>query len=123
MIYGYILLKKKIIDILKINPLQRIIVSDCRFPHEIKMLKSIGAMIISIQRNVPEWFNRFKIGEECEETSKLHLSEISWIREEFDYEITNNFSSVDEFELFVDNFLDKKYNIKYKNYSNFIDIK
>lgn len=103
------IVEKKIINCLKINSEQRIIISDCRFPNEIVMLKNLGAKLIHIQRNLPEWFDKYKAGEDCLEASKLHLSEIAWIREEFNYGITNDFDSIEEFELYIDNFLKEKY--------------
>ena len=106
------IVEKKIINCLKINPEQRIIISDCRFPNEIAMLKNFGTKIIHIQRNLPEWFNRYKKGEDCEQVSKLHLSETAWIREEFDYEITNNFEDIEQFESYINIFINQKYNIE-----------
>lgn len=118
------IVEKKIIDCLKTNPDQRIIISDCRFPNEIAMVKSLGAKLFHIQRNLPEWFNRYKNGEDCEEASKLHLSETAWIREEFDYDIINNYDCVEDFELYIDNFVGEKYNMesqkKYKNHSDLL---
>ena len=105
------IVEKKIIDALKNDVNQRIIISDCRFSNEISMLKKFDSKLIHIQRNLPKWFNKFKMGEDCVESSKLHSSETNWIRENFDYEIINDFASVKEFESFIDDFLSEKYNI------------
>lgn len=105
------IVEKKIIESLKINPTQKIIVSDCRFPNEIKMLKKMGAKLIFIQRNLPNWFYKYKSGEDCIEVSHLHLSEISWIREDFDYIVINEFNSIVEFKYHIDLFVKDKFNI------------
>ena len=109
------IVEKKINDVLKLNPFERIIINDCRFPNEIMMLKKLGAKLIHIQRNLPEWFDRYKGGIDCVdasvEASKLHLSEIAWIREDFDYQIENKSNSVDEFESQIDSFIENKFDI------------
>jgi hypothetical protein len=107
------IVEKKIIDMLKVNPSQNIIISDCRFPNEIKMVKNLGAKLIHIQRNLPEWFEKYKRGEDCDEALKLHLSETSWIREDFDYLIENSYNNeIGEFESQIDSFIEDKFNIK-----------
>jgi hypothetical protein len=103
------IVERKIIQTLQSDPSKRIIVSDCRFSNEITMLKNLGAKIIHIQRNLPEWFDKYKEGEDCGEASKLHLSEISWIREDFDYTIENTFENISEFELEIDYFIKDKF--------------
>lgn len=102
-IWVYII-EKKIIDLLNSNSSDKIIISDCRFPNEISMIKNLGGKIIHIQRNLPKWFENFKNGIDCVETSLIHSSEISWIREDFDYTILNN-SDINEFKLTIDSFL------------------
>lgn len=102
-IWVYIV-EKKIIDLLNINSLDKIIISDCRFPNEISMIKNLGGKIIHIQRNLPIWFENFKNGIDCMETKHIHSSEISWIREPFDYTIKNE-SDINEFKLKIDSFL------------------
>lgn len=106
------IVEKKIIDILKLNPNQKIIISDCRFPNEIKMAKNLGAKLIHIHRNLPEWFDTYKNGFECEQVKKLHESDISWIREDFDYVIENNFPNINDFENEIDCFFSNNYGIE-----------
>ena len=97
--------EKKILTQLEADPNSNIIISDCRFPNEIHMLRNLGTMIISIQRNLPCWFNEYKSGTDCKEANKLHESEILWIREDFDYIITNNFETKELFELEINKFV------------------
>lgn len=109
------IVEKKIIQTLQTNPSDRIIVSDCRFPNEIAMLKNLGAKIIHIQRNLPVWFDKYKDGEDCVEASKLHLSETDWIREDFDYTIANTSNDPEEFKLQIVQFVGEKFNIVLDN--------
>ena len=108
------IIEKKIIDFLKINSSYRIIISDCRFPNEISMLKNLGAQIIHIERNLPEWFERYKNGDDFVKPLELHLSETAWIRENFDYTITNNTNDISEFELQIDSLVKDKFDIDIK---------
>ena len=68
----------------------RVVITDCRFPNEIQIMKNYGATILHIYRGqLPEWFYKVKIGEE-NPPKELHASETSWIKESFDYTIENN---------------------------------
>ena len=67
---------------------QNIIITDCRFPNEINMIKSRGGKLIHVDRNKPEWFDNYKNGSDLD--LDLHVSEILWIREEFSCTIENN---------------------------------
>lgn len=68
-----------------------IIITDCRFPNEMKMLKRYNAKMIHVHRNMPEWFQSYQLGTtEIEETQKLHISEKEWIRSQPDYVIHND---------------------------------
>jgi len=98
-------IEKKILNLLELNPNSNIIISDCRFPNEIKMLRNLGCKIINIQRNLPLWFDKYKSGIDCKEALELHESEISWIREDFDYIITNNFETKELFEFEINKFI------------------
>lgn len=33
-----------------------VIITDCRFPNEIKMVRSMGGIIVEVQRELPEWY-------------------------------------------------------------------
>ena len=81
----------------KLNSHPNIVITDCRFPNEIEMVKSHGAKLINVQRDMPEWFDDYVKGIDCPEANKLHPSETSWIREKFDYVIKNN-KNINELE-------------------------
>lgn len=80
-----------------------IVISDCRFPNEIKAIKSAGGIVVRVQRGPePEWY---KLAEAVNAgprnmtwtTSKIaldkfniHASETAWIGTNFDAVIDNN---------------------------------
>lgn len=80
-----------------------IVITDCRFPNEIKSLKKIGGKVIRVKRgDEPEWYqlawdaNRG----DAESNNKLsayniHESERAWVGTNFDAEIENS-TSIDE---------------------------
>jgi len=69
---------------------RNVVITDCRFENEINMLIRYGAKIIHIHRNMPKWFNEYKIGINSEESKQIHPSEKEWIRCYYDYELENN---------------------------------
>lgn len=101
--------EKKILSQIQSNQNSNIIVSDCRFPNEIKMLKDLGFSLIHIKRNLPTWFNEYKSGLDCEEVNLLHESETSWIRENFEYEINNQTNNLEQFYQLINEFIEKKF--------------
>lgn len=101
--------EKKILTQLETDPNSNIIISDCRFPNEIQMLRNLGTRIISIQRNLPAWFDKYKSGIDCKEALELHESEISWIREDYDHVITNDFETKELFELEINKFVNNNF--------------
>ena len=86
-----------------------IVISDCRFPNEIKAIKAAGGIVIRVVRGPePVWYalaekaNRgFKNNIEWRlsvnqlETYKVHASETAWIGTEFDAVIDNNADGLD----------------------------
>ncbi len=94
--------EKKIIDVINLNPDSNIVISDCRFPNEIEMVKKFGAKIVHVHKDLPEWFEKYRQNEFCIRKLNLHPSETSWIRENFDYEIFNN-STIAELYVRIDN--------------------
>lgn len=97
-------IEKKILIELEKNPKSKIIISDCRFPNEMEMLRSIGGKIICIHRDIPDWFEKYKTGIDCKEAFELHESETSWIRQKFDFEIFNNTDTIELFEIKINDF-------------------
>lgn len=101
-IWVYIV-EKKIIDILEKNE-KNIVITDCRFPNEIEMIKKLNGKLVYIKRFVPDWFENYKNGEDLEIVKTIHQSETSWIRCIFDYEI-NNISSIDDLNTNIQNLI------------------
>jgi hypothetical protein len=74
-----------------------IVISDCRFPNEIKAIKAQGGRIVWVQRGeLPEWydlavesnhggFNHMKTA-----YPDVHVSETAWVGTDFDIVIDNN---------------------------------
>jgi hypothetical protein len=74
----------------KLQQYEKVVITDCRFPNEIQIMKKYDATVIHIYRGaLPEWFYDVKFGEK-EPPKELHASETSWIKEVFDYTIENN---------------------------------
>jgi len=86
------------------NSKDDIVISDCRFPNEIKSIKSAGGMVVRIKRGPePEWYdaalsvNRGPNGNPTWSKSKtklaklqIHASETSWIGGDIDHTISND---------------------------------
>ena len=85
-----------------------IVISDCRFPNEIKSIKEAGGIVIRVKRGAePEWYNDaadMNAGPKCirwalasDRMSKLniHASETAWVGTKFDA-ILENDSSIDD---------------------------
>lgn len=75
-----------------------IVISDCRFPNEIRGLKAQGARIVWIQRGItPHWYDIAAQANRGSTTAqnwlteqKIHASEYSWAGTDFDVTIDNN---------------------------------
>jgi hypothetical protein len=86
-----------------------IVISDCRFPNEIKSIKNAGGKVVWVQRGaLPEWYNdaiNFNRGERNNitwatgrtrlERAGIHVSETAWVGTKFDIIIDNNGSIED----------------------------
>ena len=91
-------LEKKLIDY------DKVVITDCRFPNELKILNKYNATIIQIYRgNLPEWFNDVKLGKK-DPPKELHESETSWIKESSNYNILNN-GTIEELENIIENII------------------
>jgi hypothetical protein len=91
------------------NSTDDIVISDCRFPNEIKSIKNAGGQIIWVRRGkLPEWYqdavnsNRGEHGNFTWATSRskleklgIHASETAWVGTEFDH-IFDNDGSIDD---------------------------
>lgn len=67
-----------------------IVISDCRFPNEIQLLRKYNSIIINVRRNTPPWFFDY-INYKIDKPINIHESEYIWIREKFDYIINNDY--------------------------------
>lgn len=80
-----------------------IVISDCRFPNEIKSIKSQGGKIVWIQRGViPHWYSVAEQANRGDTKARtwldaegIHASEYSWAGTQFDTVVNNN-GSVEE---------------------------
>jgi hypothetical protein len=90
------------------NSKDDIVISDCRFPNEIKSIKDAGGIVIRVRRGAePEWYTDaadMNAGDRCmnyalakSRMSKLgiHASETAWVGTKFDYTFAND-SSIDD---------------------------
>ncbi len=79
------------------------VISDTRFPNEIKRIKECGGVILLVKRfKDPDWFTSYVEGNI--EPKGIHSSEYMWAKSEFDYTIENN-GSLDELNAKVDSFI------------------
>jgi len=81
-----------------------VVISDCRFPNEIKSIRKTGGMVIRVVRGAePEWYdaavsaNRgpngnvsWALSRAKLERLKVHASETSWVGTKFDHVLDNN---------------------------------
>lgn len=90
----------------KISQYKNVVITDCRFPNEINTIKNLGGHLIHIYRGeLPEWFLEAKLGI-GKIPSTIHPSETSWILNEFDYSIENNYT-LENLHLKIKEILDK----------------
>lgn len=89
-----------------------IVISDVRFPNEIKAIHNAGGIVIRVKRGTdPDWFqaaedyNRGPNNNACWSLSKskleklkVHASEYSWVGGDIDYTVWNNASIDDLFD-------------------------
>ena len=92
-----------------LNSRDNIVISDCRFPNEIKSIKQAGGMVIRVIRGEePEWYNaavsvnrgpdgntNWAISKDKLEKLKIHASETAWVGTKFDHVLTND-DSIDD---------------------------
>lgn len=75
-----------------------IVISDVRFPNEIKVIKNLGGQVVRVVRGAePEWYAtalKANLGSEIDaerlKDYNVHVSETAWIGTDFDYVIQNN---------------------------------
>jgi hypothetical protein len=97
------------------NSKDDIVISDCRFPNEIKSIKDAGGIVVRVVRGPePEWYQDavdMNAGDRCMTymTAKvrmqklgIHASETAWVGTNFDMILDNN-TSIDDLYLQVKN--------------------
>jgi hypothetical protein len=86
-----------------------IVITDCRFPNEIKAIRSAGGQVVRITRGPePEWFNDAKsmnkgatrntswaLSKHRIEQLGVHASETAWVGQKFDV-VLNNSGTIEE---------------------------
>jgi len=86
-----------------------IVISDCRFPNEIKSIWDAGGIVIRVKRgDEPEWYDaavsmnkgdagnmNWMMSKSKIEKLGIHASETAWVGTRFDHTITNN-GTIDE---------------------------
>jgi hypothetical protein len=85
------------------NSKDSVVISDCRFPNEIKSIKDAGGKIVWVQRGaLPEWYDIALQANQGHNWAvmdlkmrKVHASETSWVGTDFDCVIDNN-GSIDQ---------------------------
>jgi hypothetical protein len=95
------------------NSKDDIVISDCRFPNEIKSIKDAGGIVVRVVRgDEPEWYQDavdMNAGDRCMTymTAKvrmqklgIHASETAWVGTEFDLILDNN-ATIDDLYLQV----------------------
>ncbi len=90
------------------NAKDDIVISDCRFPNEIKSIKNAGGIVIRVRRGEePEWYQdavnsnegkgnmSWLISTDRLKKLNIHASETAWVGTEFDAVLENN-GSIDD---------------------------
>jgi len=86
------------------NSKDDIVISDCRFPNEIRSIKDAGGIVVRVVRGPePEWYNaavavnrgpngnsEWALSKAKLERLQVHSSETSWVGTNFDYVLDNN---------------------------------
>jgi len=85
------------------NSKDDIVISDCRFPNEIKSIKDAGGIVIRVKRGPePDWYRDaadMNAGDRCMnymlaktrmQKLGIHASETAWVGTKFDYVLDNN---------------------------------
>jgi hypothetical protein len=91
------------------NSKDNVVISDCRFPNEIKAIKQAGGVVVRVVRGAePEWYDaavslnkgpnrnlNWAISKAKIEELNIHASETAWVGTAFDALLDNN-SSIDD---------------------------
>ena len=87
------------------NSQDNVVISDCRFPNEIKAIREQGGEIVWVHRGpLPEWYdlavetNQGTFDHMKTAYPEVHRSEWAWVGTEFDHIIDNNSSIQDLYD-------------------------
>jgi hypothetical protein len=87
------------------NSTDSVVISDCRFPNEIRAIRAQGGEIVWVQRGpLPEWYdlaletNQGSFNHMATAYPEIHRSEWAWVGTEFDHIVDNNGSIVDLYD-------------------------
>jgi hypothetical protein len=82
------------------NPNQHVVISDVRFPNEIKFIQDQGGVLVKINRGpTPVWYETALLANKGNSLAKeamtktyssAHFSEWAWVGSKIDYELNNN---------------------------------
>jgi len=80
------------------NSEDNVVISDCRFPNELKALRAAGGVIVCVERGVqPHWTTiaaRANLGDTKArawlKAEGVHASETAWVGTDFDFVLYNN---------------------------------
>ena len=86
------------------NSTDDVVISDCRFPNEIKSIKDAGGLVVRVHRGPePEWYDaaismnkgdrgnmNWALSRAKIEDLKIHASETAWVGTKFDAVLDNN---------------------------------
>jgi len=80
------------------NSQDNVVVSDCRFPNEIRGIRQSGGFVIRVSRGEEPWWydiavranNGNENAQAVLDSHNIHASETSWVNTEFDYVLDNN---------------------------------
>jgi hypothetical protein len=97
------------------NPDQHVVISDVRFPNEIKFIQDAGGTLIRVSRGpTPIWYETAVLANRgnsiAQEAMKqtyagAHLSEWAWIGSKYDY-VINNDGTLKDLTIQVENIID-----------------
>jgi len=90
------------------NSKDDIVISDCRFPNEIKSIKDAGGIVVRVKRGEePSWYQdavdmnagdhhmNWMLAKTRMDKLQIHASETAWVGTKFDYVFTND-GSIDD---------------------------
>jgi hypothetical protein len=109
------------------NSKDNIVISDCRFPNEIKSIKDANGIVIRVKRGAePDWYQdavnmnagdrnmSYAISSERMKRTKIHASETAWVGTNFDYELDNN-GTIDDLFMQIKSIIDPELSLPASN--------